>query len=81
MLWKSAIVFLALFALDFVWAKYTYAMTNRWPWISSGYASAIILLNGVATISFVKDPILVIPAMLGAFAGTFLAVKFTKEPS
>lgn len=79
MLWSAALVFVALFSLDFVWAKYTYAMTSKRPWTAGGYASVIILLSGIAAISYTTNPVMLLPAMLGAFAGTFTAVRFTKE--
>ncbi len=67
-------VFLALFLLDFVWAKYTYAMTDQRVVKSGVYASVIILLSGLAQIGYTSDPLLLIPAIAGAFFGTALAV-------
>lgn len=72
-------VFAALFVLDFVWAKYTQAMTSKRALGASCYASAIILLSGFAAVSYTANPMMLIPAMAGAFAGTFTAVRFTKE--
>lgn len=68
-------VFLALFALDFVWAKYTHALAAHQAIPASAYASGIILLNGVAVIGYTSDPWLLLPAILGAFAGTYAAIK------
>lgn len=72
---SAALVFLAMFCLDFVWAKYTFAMTSRQPWRAASYASVIIFLSGGAAVGYVNDPVLLIPAMVGAFAGTFFAVR------
>lgn len=72
-------VFAALFVLDFVWAKYTLAMTQKRAVVASGLASAIILLSGAAQIGYTSAPWLLLPAAAGAFAGTFAAVRFTKE--
>jgi Na+-transporting NADH:ubiquinone oxidoreductase subunit NqrD len=68
-------VFLAMFALDFIWAEYTYAMTKRMACRAGLFASAIIVLGGSAAIAYTSKPIMLIPAMLGAFAGTYAAVK------
>lgn len=68
-------VFVALFCLDFVWAKYTYATTSRQALRASAYASAIIFLSGGAAIGYTSDHWLLLPAMAGAFAGTFVAVR------
>jgi hypothetical protein len=71
---KAIGVFIALFLLDFVWAKYTYAMTERRRVMSAGLASVLILLSGGAAIGYTSDPWMLIPAMLGAFVGTWVAV-------
>ncbi len=77
MIWKFVGVFLALAALDFVWAKYTFAMTARKSAAAGAYASGIILLSGAAAIGYTSDPMLLLPAMAGAFVGTWVAV-YTK---
>ena len=74
-IWQSLVVFAAMFALDFVWAKYTFAMTDRHPYRAGGYAGAICLLAGIAQIGYTADPWLLIPALIGAFGGTVLAVR------
>lgn len=74
-------VFSALAALDFVWAKYTYAMTARHPTLAGVYASVIILFSGYAAIGYTQNPWMLLPAMAGAFVGTWLAVRFKKEPN
>lgn len=76
---QSLGVFIALFMLDFVWAKYTYAMTQKAAAWAGGYACVIILLGGYAAIGYTQNPWLLVPAMAGAFAGTWLAVRFQKE--
>lgn len=72
---KAFAVFAALFALDFVWAKYTYAMQARQPIVAGGLSSMLILLSGAAAIGYTSNPWLLVPAMLGAFAGTWCAVR------
>lgn len=69
--------FFGVAALDIVWAKYTYALTARAPWRAGIFASSIFILNGTVTIGFVSDPWLLIPAALGAFAGTAIAVRMS----
>jgi hypothetical protein len=70
-------VFAALFTLDFVWARYTQAITARWPWQASGYAGVIIGLSGFAAISYTTNPWMLLPAIAGAVTGTYSAVRFT----
>lgn len=76
MIIKAIAVFFALFALDFVWARYTHALSARRSWIASHYAAAIIVLSGFGITQYAGEPILLIPAALGAWLGTFVAVHF-----
>lgn len=72
---KAAIVFIAMFALDFVWARYTFAMTQKRAGAAATYSAVIIGLGGASTINYVSDHWMLIPAAAGAFAGTWLAVE------
>jgi hypothetical protein len=68
-------VFLAMAALDYVWAKYTHAVTDRYINRASTYATLIILCNGFVVIEYVKDYWLLIPTAAGAYVGTWIAIK------
>jgi hypothetical protein len=74
---QALIVFVALFALDLVWARYTSAITDRRRMLAGVYASAIIALSGYAAINYVNDPWMLLPAMAGAFFGTIVGIKRT----
>lgn len=74
--WKWAAVFAALALLDFVWARYTLAITDKRAVPAGIYAVGILALGGFSVISYTTDHWLLIPACSGAFVGTFLAVKF-----
>lgn len=76
MIWQSAAVFAAMFSLDYGWARYTAAITSRSAATAGAYAAAIIVLSGVTTIGYTGNPWLLIPAVAGAFAGTFTAVRW-----
>lgn len=69
-LWPSLAVFLVTFALDVVWARYTVALVARRIVSASLYAAGITALSGVCAISYVHEPWLLVPAVLGAAAGT-----------
>lgn len=69
------LVFIACFALDFVWAYYTKAVTERAEWRAAWWAAGIMILSGIGQIGYVNDPALLIPAALGAFGGTYLAIR------
>jgi uncharacterized membrane protein YfcA len=76
MTWVSfPLVFAAMTALDFVFAEYTRATADRHAIKASLWASTIIVLTGFVTTSYVENHWLMIPAAIGAFAGTWLSVR------
>lgn len=79
MILKALGVVACMAALDFVWARYTFAMSKKQPFKAGGYASGIILLSGLTAIGYVSDHWMLLPAMAGAFLGTVLAVKLEKK--
>lgn len=72
---KFIIAFLCYAILDYVWAKYTLHVTARRAMVASSFAVAINMLSGAATIIYVDDPRALIATSLGAFIGTWFAVK------
>jgi hypothetical protein len=77
MIWQTLLTFCGMTALDFVWARYTLTTAEKQPWWAGGYASVLIILSGVVTLTYVNDPWMLIPAAGGAFAGTFLSIKLS----
>lgn len=78
---NALFVFVATFTLDFVWAKYTRAVAGGERLKSSICAAGIIVLTGSATIGYVDDHWMLIPAMAGCFAGTFASMSFLTTPA
>lgn len=70
----TVFVFATVFALDFVWTRYIASVAERQPLQSAFWSVATILLGGVAAIEYVRNPWMLIPAGLGAFAATWIAV-------
>lgn len=74
-----AAVFAAMFALDFVWAYYTKAITRHAPFAASNWAIVVTVFSAIAQIGYVENHWLVLPAALGAFAGTYSAMKWGRH--
>jgi hypothetical protein len=68
-------VFVAVFALDFAWAAYTKAVGTESAGTAAVYSMVIYLLGGAVVVQYVASPWLLLPAVGGAFCGTFLAVR------
>lgn len=73
---ECAAAFGALFVLDLVWAKYTAHVIAKRAFWSASYAAGLICLSGGAAVLYTQSPALLIPAALGAWAGTFVAVRW-----
>ena len=73
-LWIGSFFF--MIALDYIWAMYTIYLVAKRPALAGLFASGIMLVNSFLTLGYVNDPTLIMPLMLGAFVGTFLAVRF-----
>lgn len=75
-------VFALIVCLDYAWARYNIATADKQPMRAAILAVAIYFLGGLSTISFVDNHIMLIPALLGAFVGTYIAVaRDPRKPS
>jgi len=52
------------------------SVQNDKPLAASIWASAITFLGGVAVINYTTNNMMIIPAVLGAFVGTYIGMKF-----
>ena len=65
--------------VDFVWAISIKAISNDKMLVGALTASFLVVMNSLVTISYIKDPILIIPAALGAFVGVMLSSLWKKK--
>lgn len=72
------LVFVAMTALDFVYAEWGKAVAERRSLWASGNAAVLILLSGFVTRSYVEDWTLLSAAACGAWLGTWLSIRFGK---
>ena len=72
------VTFVAMFFVDIIFAYYLKAVGNDKAVRAALWASVIVLLNVVAVISYTENHFMIIPAVLGAFAGTFVGVRHNK---
>ncbi len=68
------VTFFAIFLLDIVNAWYIKAISDDKPVIASLWAVFVTLASCVAIISYTRDNMMIIPALLGAFLGTYVGV-------
>ena len=73
------ISFLALFLLDIVYTYYLKCVQYENALGASIWAVACYLLGSIAVINYTTNHWLVIPAVLGAFFGTYVGMKIRKK--
>jgi hypothetical protein len=79
MIWQALLTFVSMVALDVVWANYTLSLVAKKAVLASFFASAILLFNSAVVLSYVDHPVMILPAMAGAFVGTFAATKWRTD--
>lgn len=72
-------IFVLMTLTDFVWAISIRAISHDKAIVGSLTAAMLVFLNGIATISYVHKPLLIIPAAMGAFFGVYLSSKLKKN--
>lgn len=76
-MWLSfLIVFLAAFVTDICWAFYVNKVKNGRALPSGVWAVFLFLTGSIATTAYVKDPLYLLPAAIGAFLGTVITVWY-----
>jgi hypothetical protein len=75
-MWAYIFTFVCMFFTDIVYTQLLKSVQNDRPFAASIWASLITFLGGVAVINYTTDNTMIIPAVLGAFVGTYVGMKF-----
>lgn len=73
------LVFLSLFLTDICWAFYVNMVKDGNALKSAVWSTTMFGIGAVGVIGYVTNPILLIPALLGAFTGTYVGVVLNKK--
>jgi len=68
---KPLLAFVAMIAADILWARYVMAASDRHAVRAALYSGGIVLGGAVVTLLYVESAWNLIPATLGAVAGTY----------
>ena len=71
--------FFALFFTDVFYTYYLRAVQNDQAFKSSVWAVVVFFIASIAVINYTSDHMLLIPACLGAFCGTWVGMKIRKR--
>lgn len=72
---QGVVVFVAVMAADFAWTKYMMYAAAKNPHRAALWNTVIIALGSVSVVSYTENHWMLIPALLGAYLGTYVAVK------
>ena len=73
------VTFFAIFFLDIVNAWYIKAISDERPFMASVWAVVVTLASSIAIISYTRDNTMVIPALAGAFVGTYVGIVIRRR--
>ena len=72
------IAFMSIFCLDIVYTYYLKSVECNQALKASLWSVACYLLGSIAIVSYTTNHWLILPAVLGAFCGTFVGMKIRK---
>ena len=73
------VTFFALFFTDVAYTYYLRSVNNNEVLKSSLWSVAVFFIAAIAVVNYTTDHMLLIPACIGAFCGTFVGMKIRKE--
>lgn len=75
---NSLMIFSIMVIVDVIWTLYLSSVQNNKPF-SAGLCSIFIYLtSAITTTKWVENKNYILPALVGAFLGTYLVVKYKK---
>lgn len=81
MFFKIVLVFILVALVNFLWANYISHVSRTNSLMAALYGTAISLFGNVATVIYISDNRMIIPAAIATFIGTYFSVKRTGNKS
>ena len=73
---KPLYVFLATALMDVFWAQYIRATAGKRAFAGGVYAALLLGLSATVVMAYVNNVAMILPAMAGAFVGTYLGTQY-----
>ena len=73
------LTFISLFCIDIFYTYYLRAIADRKALVASLWSIVVTILGAFVVINYTTDHMMLIPAALGAFCGTFVGMKLKKK--
>ncbi len=76
---QCLLVFVAMVIADVCWTYYFIKIEERKSLAAGVWGSALYVCGVFGVLSYTEDRTLIIPAVLGAFVGTYLTIEYKKR--
>lgn len=73
------VTFFAVFFTDIIYTYYLKAVQNNNLWKASFWATVVTATTSIAVINYTENHWMLIPSLLGAFAGTWIGMLYKKD--
>lgn len=77
----AALIFVAYFFVDILYVRYTLHITRYQPLRAASAGSLIYLLLSLGVIHYTQNALYLIPLIMGAWVGTYSAVRLEQKQS
>lgn len=67
--------FVSAVVVDYAWARYMMGVSDKSPQHAAMWSAVVVLLGSVTVIAYTSNRWMVIPAALGAYVGTLVALR------
>ena len=78
-MWVYITTFLAIFATDLLYVYFIKSVQNDNPLRAAWWSMVVTFTASIAVINYTEDHLALIPALIGAFSGTYLGIKWRKK--
>ena len=73
------LTFLSLFCIDIFYTYYLRAVADNKALVASVWSIVVTILGAFVVINYTTDHMMLMPAALGAFCGTYVGMKLKKK--
>lgn len=74
--WQALTVFVVYVLFDILYAFYVLCVSRKLPVTASTVSAALYSLGAYGVMSYMENPWYLIPLAIGAWVGTFVAIKY-----
>jgi hypothetical protein len=78
-MWEYLVTFIAVFSTDLIYIYFVKSIQRDHPYQAAWWSMVVTFTASVAVINYTTDHWALIPALIGAYAGTLVGMKFRKE--